>query len=55
MGFYGLTVMPTEFQKIKDNHLARFRDVFVLIDDLNRNKGNQITSYGKSAGNTQCT
>ena len=33
-GFYGLTVMPTEFQKVMDNLLARFREVFVFIDDI---------------------
>ena len=33
-GFYGLTVMPTEFQKVMDNLLARFREVFVFIDDV---------------------
>ena len=33
-GFYGLTVMPTEFQKDMDNLLARFREVFVFIDDI---------------------
>ena len=33
-GFYGLTVMPTEFQKVMDLLLARFREVFVFIDDI---------------------
>ena len=33
-GFYGLTVMPTEFQTVMDNLLARFREVFVFIDDI---------------------
>ena len=33
-GFYGLTVMPTELQKVMDFLLARFRDVFVFIDDI---------------------
>ena len=33
-GFYGLTFMPTEFQKVLDNLLARFREVFVFIDDI---------------------
>ena len=32
--FYGLTVMPTEFQKVMDILLARFREVFVFIDDI---------------------
>ena len=31
-GFYGLSVMPTEFQKVMDNLLAKFREVFVFID-----------------------
>ena len=33
-GFYGLSVMPTEFQKIMDNFLASFREVFVFIVDI---------------------
>ena len=33
-GFYGLTVMPTEFQKVMDLLLARFIEVFVFIDDI---------------------
>ena len=33
-GFYGLTVMPTEFQKVMDNLSPRFREVFVFIDDI---------------------
>ena len=33
-GFYGLTGMPTEFQKVIDLLLARFREVFVSIDDI---------------------
>ena len=33
-GFYGLTVMPTEFQKIMDNLLEKFSEVFVFIDDI---------------------
>ena len=33
-GFYALTVMPTEFQKVMDLLLARFREVFVFIDDI---------------------
>ena len=33
-GFYGLTVMPTEFQKVMATLLARFREVFVFIDDV---------------------
>ena len=33
-GFYGLSVMPKEFQKIMDILLAKFREVFVFIDDI---------------------
>ena len=33
-GFYGLSVMPTEFQKVMDLLLAKFREVFVFIDDI---------------------
>ena len=34
-GFYGLTVMlPTEFQKVMNILLARFREVLVFIDDI---------------------
>ena len=33
-GFYCLKVMPTEFQKVMDNLLAKFRDVFVFINDV---------------------
>ena len=33
-GFYGLSVMPTEFQKVMDILLAKFREVFVFIDDI---------------------
>ena len=33
-GFYSLSVMPTEFQKVMDNLLAKFREVFVFIDDI---------------------
>ena len=32
--FYGLTVMPTEFQKVIDLLLANVREVFVFIDDI---------------------
>ena len=31
-GFYGLSVMPIEFQKVMDNLLAKIREVFVFID-----------------------
>ena len=33
-GFYGLSFMPTVFQKVMDNLLARFREVFVFVDDI---------------------
>ena len=33
-GFYGLTVMPTEFQKLMDLTLANVNSVFVYIDDI---------------------
>ena len=32
-GFFGLTVMPTEFQEVMDYLFAKFREVFVFIDD----------------------
>ena len=32
-GYYGLTVMPTEFQKLMDLTLANINSVFVYIDD----------------------
>ena len=32
--FYGLSVMPTEFPKLMDLLLAKFREVFVFIDDI---------------------
>ena len=32
--FIGLTAMPTEFQKVMNNLLVRFREVFVFIDDI---------------------
>ena len=33
-GFYGLTVMPTEFQKAMDTELANIPNTHVLIDDI---------------------
>ena len=33
-GFYGLTVMPTEFQKLLDITLANVNSVFVYLDDI---------------------
>ena len=47
-GFYGLTVMPTEFQKVMDLLLAKFREVFVFIDDiLIVTKGNKAEHLNK--------
>ena len=34
MGYYGLTVMPTEFQKLMDLTLVYKNSVFVYIDIL---------------------
>ena len=33
-GYYGLTVMPTEFQKLMDLTLAKINSVVVYIDDI---------------------
>ena len=33
-GFYGLTVMPTEFQKAMDAELANVPNTYVLLDDI---------------------
>ena len=33
-GFYGLTVMPTEFQKVMDSILAGTKNAFIFIDDI---------------------
>ena len=33
-GFFGLSVMPTVFQKVMDIFLAEVREVFVVIDDI---------------------
>ena len=33
-GFYGLTVMPTEFQKAMDNDLASLPHTFLFHDDI---------------------
>ena len=33
-GFYGLTVMPTEIQKLMDLTLANIKSVFVYIGDI---------------------
>ena len=37
--FYGLTVMPTEVQKVTDILLAKYKEVFVFIDILIATKG----------------
>ena len=34
MGYYGLTVMPTEFEKLMDLTLVNINSVFVYIDDI---------------------
>ena len=47
-GFYGLTVMPKEFQKTMDNLGAEFCDVFVFIEDfLKVTKGTQAEHSAK--------
>ena len=33
-GFYGLTIMPPEFQKIMDNILHKTQNTFTFIDDI---------------------
>ena len=33
-GYYGVTIMPTEFQKVIDLTLANTNSVFVYIDDI---------------------
>ena len=33
-GFYGLTIMPTEFQRAMDTVLANEKNVFIFIDDI---------------------
>ena len=33
-GYYGLTTMPTEFQRIMDSVLAKLKNVFSFIDDI---------------------
>ena len=33
-GFYGLTIMPTEFQRIMEDNLANLQNVFIFIDDI---------------------
>ena len=33
-GYYGLTIMPTEFQQVMDNELAEFPHTVAFIDDI---------------------
>ena len=33
-GFYGLTIMPTEFQKAMDKELANLQNTYVFLDDI---------------------
>ena len=33
-GFYGLTVMPTEFQRIVEEYLIKIANVYVFINDI---------------------
>ena len=33
-GYYGLTIMPTEFQKIMDTVFANCKNIFTFIDDI---------------------
>ena len=33
-GFYGLTIMPTEFQKAVDKELAKLQNTYVFLDDV---------------------
>ena len=45
-GFYGLTVMPTKFQKAMDKELSNIPNTYVLFDDiLIEPKGNEETQY----------
>ena len=57
-GFYGLTVMPAEFQKVMDNILARFREVFVFIDEIlivtKGAKNEHMSKMRESPQNTGC-
>ena len=47
-GFYGLTVMPTEFQKVMDKKLSNTANTYVFLDDiLIVTKGNQTDHYAK--------
>ena len=53
-GFYGLSVMPTEFQKMMDILLAKFGEVFVFIDDiLIVTKGTKKEHLDKVRGNSE--
>ena len=33
-GFYGLTIMPTEFQKAMDKDLANLQNTYVFLEDI---------------------
>ena len=47
-GFYGLTVMPTEFQKVMDKKLSNMANTYVFLDDiLIVTKGNQTDHYAR--------
>ena len=47
-GFYGLTVMPTEFQKVMDKKLSNIANTYVFLDDiLLVTKGNRTDHYAR--------
>ena len=47
-GFYGLTVMPTEFQKLMDLTLANINSVFVYMNDISIvTKGTKLEHVNK--------
>ena len=47
-GFYGLTVMPTEFQKLMDKKLSNIANTYVFLDDiLIVTKGNRTDHYAR--------
>ena len=47
-GFYGLTVMPTEFQKVMDKQHSNIASTYVFLDDiLIVTKGNQTDHYAR--------
>ena len=47
-GYYGLTAMPPEFQKMIDKLLHKIRNTFAFIDDFFCHKGDIRTIYQKS-------